>query len=128
MGHKLTDPEPACRVLNRQIPILEDWIERIASQSPRFVLLGDFNRRIDEEARARVPKAQIRTDGSDPQGPNARDRLGSVKSDYLWQEIADGMPSMYQVRLTSTEPGCTGFKGLDHVVISGPIRRAQTDA
>jgi exonuclease III len=127
-GHKLTDPELACRVLNRQIPILEDWIERIANQSPRFVLLGDFNRRIDEEARARVPKAQVRTDGSDPAGHNTRDRLGGVKSDYLWQEIADGMPSMYQVRLTSTEAGCTGFKGLDHIVISGPIRRAQTGA
>jgi hypothetical protein len=127
-GHKLTDSEPACRVLNRQIPILEDWVERIANQSPRFVLLGDFNRRIDEEARARVSKTQVRTDGSDPGGPNTRDRLGGVKSDYLWQEIADGMPPMYQVRLTSTEPGCTGFKGLDHIVISGPIRRAQTGA
>ncbi|SEL50372.1 endonuclease/exonuclease/phosphatase family protein [Nitrosovibrio tenuis] len=127
-GHQLTDSEPACTVLNRQIPILEDWIEQIASQSPRFILLGDFNRRIDEEARARIPKAQVRADGSDPAGPNTRDEFGSVKSNYLWQEIADGSPSMYQVRLTSTEPGCTGFKGLDHIVISGPVRRAQAGA
>lgn len=124
-GHKLTDPEPACMVLNRQIPILEDWIEQIANQSPRFILLGDFNRRIDEEARARIPKAEVRVDGSDPAGPNTKDEFGGVKSNYLWPEIADGAPPMYQVRLTSTEPGCTGFKGLDHIVISGPVRRAQ---
>jgi exonuclease III len=127
-GHKLTDPEAACRVLNRQIPILEDWIERIAKQSPRFILLGDFNRRIDEEARERISKAEVRTDGSDPAGANTRDELGGVKSNYLWQEIADGAPSMYQMRLTFTEPGCTGFKGLDHIVISDPVRRAQTGA
>jgi hypothetical protein len=127
-GHKLTDPQPACVVLNRQIPILEDWVEHIARQSPRFVLLGDFNRRIDEEARARVPRGEVRADGSDPVGVNTRDELGGVKSDYLWQEIDDGKPSMYQVALTSTEPGCTGFKGLDHIVISGPIRRTQAAA
>ena len=61
-------------------------------------------------------------------GVNTRDELGGVKSDYLWQEIDDGKPSMYQVALTSTEPGCTGFKGLDHIVISGPIRRTQAAA
>ncbi len=127
-GHKLTDPEPACMVLNRQIPILEDWIEQIANQSPRFILLGDFNRRIDEEARARIPRSEVRADGSDPAEANTKDELGGVKSSYLWQEIADGAPPMYQVGLTATEPGCNGFKGLDHIVISGPVRRAQTEA
>jgi hypothetical protein len=127
-GHKLTDSEPACAVLNRQIPVLEDWIERIARQSPRFVLLGDFNRRIDEEARAQIARREVREDGSDPAGLNPRDELGNVKSDYLWQEIADGKPSMYQVRLTSMESGCTGFKGLDHIVISGPVRQSQAGA
>jgi hypothetical protein len=124
-GHRLTDPEPACVVLNRQIPILEDWIEQIASQSPRFVLLGDFNRRIDEEARARIARTRVRTDGSDPAKANIKDASGAVKSSYLWQEIADGSPSMYQVRLKSADPGCKGLPGLDHIVISGPVKRAQ---
>jgi hypothetical protein len=111
-GHRLTDPEPACAVLNRQIPILEDWIEQIASHSPRFVLLGDFNRRIDEEARARIARTRVRTDGSDPAEPNIKDASGAVKSSYLWQEIADGSPPIYQVRLKSAEPGCRGLSRL----------------
>ncbi|HEX8873234.1 MAG TPA: hypothetical protein VF780_01300 [Nitrosospira sp.] len=127
-GRRLTDPDPACMALNRQIPILEDWVEQIGNRSPRFVLLGDFNRRIDEEARTRIPKTEVRSDGSDPAGPNIGDESGHVKSNYLWQEIADGVPPMYQVPLTSTEPGCAGFRGLDHIVISGPVRRAQTAA
>lgn len=124
-GHRLTDPEPACAVLNRQIPILEDWIEQIASHSPRFVLLGDFNRRIDEEARARIARTRVRTDGSDPATANIKDASGAVKSSYLWQEIADGSPQIYQVRLKSAKPGCKGLPGLDHIVVSGPIKRAQ---
>lgn len=127
-GHKLTDPDPACEVLNRQIPIIEDWIENVAKESPRFVLFGDFNRRIDEEERALVAKSEVRTDGTDPAEPNTKDEWGRVKSSYLWQEIADGFPAMHQVPLTSTERGCTGLKGLDHIVISDSIKQSQTRA
>jgi endonuclease/exonuclease/phosphatase family metal-dependent hydrolase len=124
-GRRLTDPDPACAVLNRQVPILEDWIEQVASRSPRFILLGDFNRRIDQEAKARIARARVRTDGSDPAAVNIKDEAGGVKSDYLWQEIADGFPPMYQVYLKSPEPGCKGLPGLDHIVVSGPIKWAQ---
>ncbi len=127
-GHKLTDPNPACGVLNRQVPIIEDWVENVAQESSRFILLGDFNRRIDEEATAPITASEVRTDGTDPAGPNTKDELGRVKSSYLWQEIADGFPAMHQVPLASTEPGCTGFKGLDHIVISDAIKKAQTRA
>jgi hypothetical protein len=127
-GRKLTDPQPECVVLNRQIPILEDWIDHVAEESPRFILLGDFNRRIDEEAKASVSETEVRADDSDPVGPNTKDELGRVKSNYLWQEIADGAPPMYQVPLTSTERGCTGFTGLDHIVISEPIKLVQPGA
>ncbi|MEO7558745.1 MAG: hypothetical protein ABIT23_00630 [Nitrosospira sp.] len=127
-GRKLTDPDPACEVLNRQIPIIEDWVENVAKESPRFVLFGDFNRRIDEEERALVAKSDVRTDGTDPVEPNTKDEWGRVKSSYLWQEIADGFPAMHQVPLTSTERGCTGLKGLDHIVISDSIKQSQTRA
>lgn len=125
-GHKLSDPDPACKVLNRQIPIIEDWVENVAKESPRFVLFGDFNRRIDEEERASVVKSEVRTDGTDPVGPNTKDEQGRVKSNYLWQEIADGFPAMYQVPLAYTERGCTGLKGLDHIVISDAVKQLQT--
>ena len=128
VGHKLTDLDPACEILNRQTPIIEDWVESVAKESPRFVLFGDFNRRIDEEAAAPVAKTEVRTDGTDPAEPNTKDERGRVKSSYLWQEIADGFPVMHQVPLASTEPGCTGFKGLDHIVVSDSIKQAQTHA
>ncbi|ARO88913.3 hypothetical protein EBAPG3_014680 [Nitrosospira lacus] len=125
-GHKLTDPDPACEILNRQVPIIEDWVEKVATETPRFVLFGDFNRRIDEEERAPVAISEVRTDGSDPAGSNTKDEWGGVKSSYLWQEIADGFPVMHQVPLTSTERGCTGLKGLDHIVISNAIWQSQS--
>ena len=125
-GHKLTDADPACQVLNRQIPIIEDWVENVAVRSPRFVLLGDFNRKIDEEEKAGIADIEVRTDGSDPASPNTKDASGRVKSSYLWQEIADGFPVMHQVPLTSTEQGCGGYEGLDHIVISDAIWQIQS--
>lgn len=125
---KLDDADAACRVLNRQVPALEEWIEAVDAKSPRFVLLGDFNRRIDEEAAEAVPPAQVRTDGSDPAGPNKKDALGYVTTKYLWQEISDGKPNLFQVPLAGADSGCKGFTGLDHIVISQALKAAQTDA
>lgn len=125
---KLDDKDDACRVLNRQVPALEDWIEAVDAQSPRFVLLGDFNRRIDEEAAEAVPPSQVRADGSDPAGPNTKDALGYVTTRYLWQEISDGKPALHQVPLSAANTGCKGFTGLDHIVISNALKTLQTDA
>lgn len=125
---KLDDADAACRVLNRQVPALEDWIEAVGARSPRFVLLGDFNRRIDEEAAEAVPPSQVRADGSDPAGPNKKDALGYVSTKYLWQEISDGKPTLFQVPLSGADSGCKGFTGLDHIVISGALKAVQTDA
>lgn len=55
----------ACETLMRQIPVLERWIDARATESVRFAVLGDFNRRL---ARAGDPVwAEI--DDGDP--PNA---------------------------------------------------------
>jgi endonuclease/exonuclease/phosphatase family metal-dependent hydrolase len=124
-GRKLTDTDANCEVLNRQVPKLESWIEAISARSPRFILLGDFNRKIDEEASTQIASNMVRLDGSDPANPNVEDKDGHVTSQYLWQEIADGSPVMHQIPLVSTEPGCTGFQGLDHIVISEPVKAQQ---
>lgn len=124
----LDDADAACRVLNRQVPALEDWIEAVDAKSPRFVLLGDFNRRIDEEAAETLAPMQVRTDGSDPAGPNRKDGLGYVASKYLWQEISDGKPTLHQVPLSSLDTGCKGFTGLDHIVLSEALKALQTTA
>jgi exonuclease III len=123
-GRKLTDPDPACEILNRQVPIIENWIEEVARQSPRFVLLGDFNRKIDEEEKAGIAETEVRTDGSDPASPNTRDAWGRVKSSYFWQEIADGFPGMYRIPDAPAGKGC-GHEGLDHIVISDAIWKMQ---
>ena len=41
--HELTDPEPACRVLNRQIPYPGGLDQRIANQSPHFILYWEIS-------------------------------------------------------------------------------------
>lgn len=123
-GRKLTDNEPACRLLNKQIAPLENWIEAVSKKSPDFLVLGDFNRRIDEEASSNIAVNEIRSDGSDPKATNLTDDNGYVKTNLLWQEISDGEPALMQVPLTKAE-GCTGFTGLDHIVLSSSLFKKQ---
>ena len=122
-GRLLDDPAEACEVLNRQVAPLEAWIEAVAKRSPRFVWMGDFNRRIDDEVRLAIAKDQVRADGSDPAGAH-RPAQGKVSTRYLWPELDDGSPALHQVPLSTTEGGCTGFTGLDHIVISDALKRA----
>lgn len=122
-GRLLDDPAEACEVLNRQVAPLEAWIESVAQRSPRFVWMGDFNRRIDDEGRLAIAKDRVRADGSDPAGAH-RPARGKVSTRYLWPELDDGNPALYQVPLSTKEGGCTGFTGLDHIVISEALKRA----
>jgi endonuclease/exonuclease/phosphatase family metal-dependent hydrolase len=126
-GRELTDPDPACQVLNRQVVPLEDWIETVARTTPMFVLLGDFNRRVDQEAQRRVPRRQVRKDGTLPDSPNTAGPDGRVSSRFLWQEISDGKPRLVQIPLTPTTTGCTGFIGLDHILISRALSVQQSN-
>ncbi|WP_078031015.1 hypothetical protein [Massilia sp. KIM] len=121
----LDDGAAACQVLNRQVAPLERWLDAVAKRSPDYVLLGDFNRRIDEEAAAAIRPQQVRADGSDPAGVPAADKDGKVATRYLWQELSDGARTLRQVPLTGVDPGCRGFSGLDHIVLSGPLAARQ---
>ncbi len=121
----LDDPNPACQVLNRQVAPIERWLDSVGQRSPDFVLLGDFNRRIDEEAAANIPAEKVRTDGSNPAGVPPQDAIGKVATRYLWQELNDGTRSLKQVPLTGIEEGCRGFTGLDHIVLSGALAARQ---
>jgi endonuclease/exonuclease/phosphatase family metal-dependent hydrolase len=125
-GRELTDADPACQVLNRQVVPLENWIEAVSQVTPMFVLLGDFNRRVDEEARLRVSRRQVRKDGTLPDSANTVGTDGQVSSRFLWQEISDGKPRLVQIPPASAATGCTGFVGLDHIVISRALRVVQS--
>lgn len=125
-GNVLTSDQTACKVLNRQVAPLETWIEDVAKRSPLFVVLGDFNRKLDEEAREPVSPNQVRTDGSSPKAPHKTAADGSVKSQYLWQELSDGDPGLVQVPMGKSANGCKGFIGLDHILLSSALNARQT--
>jgi endonuclease/exonuclease/phosphatase family metal-dependent hydrolase len=40
------DRNEACPVLMQQVPVMENWIDRRATEGLRFAVLGDFNRRL----------------------------------------------------------------------------------
>lgn len=123
-GHLLTDAAQPCEVLSRQVIPLENAIENIASTSAKFVVMGDFNRRLDEEQSAKPPLNAIRTDGTHPASPNIAQSNGRPGSKYMWQEISDGKPGMVQVPLEGN-PTCKGFVGLDHILASETLWSSQ---
>ena len=127
-GRKLTDMDSHCRIFNRQVAPREAWIEAVHATSPRFILLGDFNRRIDEEAEAKIDAKAVRADGSDPAGAPVLDAQGYTNSQVLWQEIADGKPALFQVPLGGKDASCKGFTGLDHIVVSSALQALQDPA
>lgn len=69
----LTSPREECRVLQQQVPVLEEWIDERARVGDAFAVVGDFNRRFDRES-------------SEP-----RDAFGKIKQ--MWAEIDDGQPA-----------------------------------
>jgi endonuclease/exonuclease/phosphatase family metal-dependent hydrolase len=68
----LTAPRDDCAILQRQVPVLEDWIDRRARDGAAFGVVGDFNRRFDRER------------------AGGRDDRGAVVA--IWPEIDDGEP------------------------------------
>lgn len=69
----LTHVRDDCRTLQRQVPVLEAWIDRRARAGDAFGVIGDFNRRFDRERAA------------------ARDEKGAIVA--MWPEIDDGEPA-----------------------------------
>jgi len=69
----LTTQRDDCRLLQRQVPVLEEWIDSRARAKESFGVIGDFNRRFDRERVA------------------ARDAAGAIVA--LWPEIDDGDPA-----------------------------------
>ena len=68
----LTNERPDCKLLQRQVPVLEAWIDGRAKAGEVFGVVGDFNRRFDREGEA------------------ARDANGALVA--IWPEIDDGVP------------------------------------
>jgi endonuclease/exonuclease/phosphatase family metal-dependent hydrolase len=69
-----TDSGP-CRILARQLPVLEDWIDARAREGTPFAVLGDFNRRFEAPDRF-WPEI----DDGDPPGARLTDAVAGVES------------------------------------------------
>ena len=85
----------SCRELKSQARPLESWIDRRLERGRAFVLLGDFNRRMDQ------------------------------RGDDLWRFIADGNPKpIYRVN-AGRKPKCWNGRFaefIDHIIV-GPIAK-----
>lgn len=117
----LTSTEPACRLLRAQVKPLEAWLDRVAATTPRFIMLGDFNRKLHQEL-----GQPARADGEpadallDPPGRAPSPVL------HLYPELNDGVPTAARTWLMKTgarPAGCRGFVGLDHIVLSEALAR-----
>ncbi|MGH8130938.1 MAG: endonuclease/exonuclease/phosphatase family protein [Steroidobacteraceae bacterium] len=84
----LTGPRPDCRLLQRQVPVLEDWIDNRAQAGDTFAVLGDFNRRFDRERK------------------EPRDANGAIVA--MWPEINDGEPAGADLANPGVEHGAVG--------------------
>ncbi len=69
----LTLARDDCRMLQQQVPELEDWIDRRARAGNLFAVIGDFNRRFEHEP------------------AQSRDAFGKIVA--MWPEIDDGEPA-----------------------------------
>ena len=92
------DQAKACPTLQQQIPALEAWVDQAATGPDRFIVLGDWNRRL------------------------------GLAGDAVWTEIDDGEPQNADLRLADAgispkcDPRYDSF--IDHVVLD---KRASAD-
>lgn len=107
----LTSDSPACRTLQRQVPVLEAWIDARAREGKPFVVLGDFNRRFDQEV----------APGRDPAG----------RTIAMWPELDDGDPAeadLVDPDVAAPKDACRQQDpvrpAIDHILLSATAARA----
>lgn len=107
----LTRREGACRTLQGQVPVLEQWIDARAAERRPFAVLGDFNRRFDREF---AP---------------ARDARGEIIA--MWYELDDGDPPEADLVDPGTAPPTGPCRrqdpvrsAIDHILLSATLGRA----
>jgi endonuclease/exonuclease/phosphatase family metal-dependent hydrolase len=106
----LTSPREECRILQQQVPVLEDWIDERARVGDAFAVVGDFNRRFDRES-------------GDP-----RDAFGKIRQ--LWAEIDDGQPAEADLFNPGTAHGAVGCNNghgvrmpIDYLILGRKLTR-----
>ncbi|MBX3702195.1 MAG: endonuclease/exonuclease/phosphatase family protein [Steroidobacteraceae bacterium] len=105
----LTTPRESCALLQRQVPLLERWIDARAAEGVAFAVLGDFNRRFDRERKG------------------ALDDSGRLVA--MWPELNDGDPPGAELVLAGGGPIACGTRydgraPIDHVVLGRELAPA----
>lgn len=107
----LTHRHGACRTLQRQVPVLERWIDARAAAGRPFAVLGDFNRRFDREF---AP---------------GRDARGHIVA--MWYELDDGDPPEADLVDPGTAPPTEVCRRqdpvrppIDHILLSATLGAA----
>lgn len=114
-GGRLDNPRnAACPVLQQQASPLEQWIEGQANAGNAFLIVGDWNRDLEQEVRRRFP---ARSDGSDPAGP-----IDPATVRNLFPEIDDGKPPASAMVVVAVDRRAAARHGchatLDQLVVS----------
>ena len=106
----LTSDRPDCRTLQRQVPVLEDWIDDRAQEDAAFGVIGDFNRRFDRDQEA------------------ARDAKGAIVA--MWPEIDDGDPAGADLMNPGVDHGAVGCRNahgkrmpIDYLILGERLAR-----
>jgi hypothetical protein len=107
----LTSDSDNCRMLQRQVPLLEAWIDARAGEGVPFAVLGDFNRRFDREF---AP---------------GRDGRGQIIA--MWPELDDGQPPEADLVNPDDERPTEACRqqdpvrpAIDHLLLSATLGRA----
>jgi endonuclease/exonuclease/phosphatase family metal-dependent hydrolase len=87
-----------CPILQQQVAPLEEVFEKLGDKVDHFVVLGDFNRNLWHEMNEVTGAKAVRSDGSTDL---SKPRAASVKTQNLFKEINDGMPSSSRASLVS---------------------------
>ena len=84
----LTGDTKACRILRRQVPVLERWIDARASEGVPFFVLGDFNRQFNHDHDAFW---QALDDGDPPNADLTNFTVGSIDEGHnrKWPRFID---------------------------------------
>ena len=103
-----------CRLLVRQVPRLEAWLEARAAAGESFAVVGDWNRDLEAEVRGGY---RARNDGSDRADPARPEQIRNV-----FPELDDGEPEASALRLAATDRGAAVHGAchphLDQAVVS----------
>ncbi len=104
-----------CKSLQRQVAILEEWIEQQANRNQPFMIIGDWNRDLLAEQKHHYP---ARADNSDPRSPIRNPAI--IRN--LFPEINDGVPANSAMHLGLVDRHAARVKhchaDLDQIVFS----------